>query len=123
MSRARPANLAMQAGVAPEYRADWNVHLHGAAMLHRAQKWCLIGLATVLSATVATAAELRFSDGDVAGKWSALDLPWNERGDALRVGDPAPDVDLVTLDDADHVRLSSLLEPGKPAVLVFGSFT
>ena len=82
-----------------------------------------MGLATVLTATVATAAELRFSDGDASRRWSALDLPWNERGDALHVGDLAPDVDLVTLDDAEHVRLSSLLEPGRPVVLVFGSFT
>jgi hypothetical protein len=42
---------------------------------------------------------------------------------SLAVGDVAPDVDLVALDRSDHVALSSLLPEGKPAVLIFGSFT
>jgi hypothetical protein len=39
----------------------------------------------------------------------------------LRVGDPAPAFDLATFDKRSRVRLESLR--GKPAVLVFGSYT
>jgi hypothetical protein len=44
------------------------------------------------------------------------------RPDALRVGDPLPEVDLLRLEDAESRRLQSLLD-GRPLVLVFGSFT
>ena len=40
----------------------------------------------------------------------------------LKVGDRAPDVELMALDGSTPVRLSSELG-GKPTVLVFGSFT
>ena len=40
----------------------------------------------------------------------------------LKVGDPAPDAELVALDGATRERLSKRLG-GKPLVLVFGSFT
>jgi hypothetical protein len=40
----------------------------------------------------------------------------------LRVGDAAPDVELVALDGARRLRLKESIG-GKPLVLVFGSFT
>ena len=40
----------------------------------------------------------------------------------LRVGDPAPDVSLVSLDGKNHQQLRSFIGP-KPVVLIFGSFT
>jgi hypothetical protein len=40
----------------------------------------------------------------------------------LRVGDAAPDVELVALDGARRLRLKDSVG-GKPLVLVFGSFT
>ena len=43
------------------------------------------------------------------------------RQGALQVGDAAPDFDLATADKTSRVRLSALR--GKPAVLVFGSYT
>ena len=43
------------------------------------------------------------------------------RAGSLRVGDTAPGFDLATFDKRSRVRLESLR--GKPAVLVFGSYT
>ncbi len=43
------------------------------------------------------------------------------REGTLRVGDAAPDFDLATFDKGSRVRLELLR--GKPAVLVFGSYT
>ena len=43
------------------------------------------------------------------------------RGGALEVGDPAPDFDLASHGGASRVSLAGLR--GKPAVLVFGSYT
>lgn len=43
------------------------------------------------------------------------------REGSLRVGDPAPGFDLATFDKRSRVSLASLR--GKPAVLVFGSYT
>ena len=43
------------------------------------------------------------------------------REGSLRVGDQAPAFDLATFDKKSRVRLSELR--GKPAVLVFGSYT
>jgi hypothetical protein len=44
------------------------------------------------------------------------------RAGGLRVGDPAPDFELETLDRKERVRLSSF-KGSKPVVLVFGSYT
>jgi hypothetical protein len=44
------------------------------------------------------------------------------RPDSLRVGDALPKLDLLELDDARPVALSSLVDR-RPLVLVFGSFT
>jgi peroxiredoxin len=40
----------------------------------------------------------------------------------LRVGDPAPDVEILELDGTTPVSLSKRVA-GRPCVLVFGSFT
>ena len=48
-------------------------------------------------------------------------LPRMHKGD-LKVGDPAPDAMLVSLDGAERVPLRGRVA-GKPLVLVFGSFT
>ena len=46
-----------------------------------------------------------------------------EREDqALRVGDPVPDLTLISLDGKSQTKLKSLIGP-KPLVLIFGSFT
>ena len=44
------------------------------------------------------------------------------REGALKVGDPAPAVDLVALDGTSRVGLTGQLH-GRPLVLIFGSFT
>ena len=45
------------------------------------------------------------------------------RAGTLQVGDAAPDFSLAKLDKTDQIRLSSLTAPGRPVVLVFGSYT
>jgi len=42
---------------------------------------------------------------------------------SLKVGDRAPDVDLLALDGKTLVPLKDSIGGGKPVVLVFGSFT
>jgi AhpC/TSA family len=44
------------------------------------------------------------------------------RAGNLKVGDPAPDFSLLKTDRSERVQLSTL-NKGKPAVLVFGSYT
>src|ERR1700751_909675 len=46
----------------------------------------------------------------------------HERAGDLRSGDPAPDFDLLKLDQSGRVQLSSLPAP-EPVVLIFGSYT
>jgi hypothetical protein len=56
--------------------------------------------------------------------WVALPMRpmWlHARGGTLQVGDPAPGFDLPTWDRKSRVSLAALR--GKPAVLVFGSYT
>jgi hypothetical protein len=52
--------------------------------------------------------------------WGMLRYDQREEG-ALRVGDPAPDVTLLAL-DGSRVRLHERTG-GRPAVLIFGSYT
>jgi peroxiredoxin len=52
-----------------------------------------------------------------------METMWcHARDGALRVGDPAPDFTLPTLDRKETVTLSSL-RGERPVVLVFGSYT
>ena len=61
---------------------------------------------------------IRMGPGNVIGM-----LLYDQREEgSLRVGDRAPDVELVSLDGATAVRLASRLD-GRPHVVVFGSFT
>jgi hypothetical protein len=60
------------------------------------------------------------------GPWM-LALPFRPlwsmaRAGRLRIGDPAPNFDLLTLDRQSRVRLASF-RGEKPVVLVFGSYT
>jgi hypothetical protein len=54
--------------------------------------------------------------------WGMLLYDQREEG-SLLVGDAAPDVTLLALDGTTPVRLHERTGLGKPAVLVFGSFT
>jgi len=61
---------------------------------------------------------LRFGPRNVLGM-----MRYDQRQEGrLRVGDAAPDVDLVALDGAHSLRLKDSVG-GKPLVLVFGSYT
>ncbi len=61
---------------------------------------------------------LRFGPRNVLGM-----IRYDQRKEGtLRVGDAAPDVDLVALDGARRLRLKDSVG-GKPLVLVFGSYT
>jgi len=53
--------------------------------------------------------------------WGLLRYDARQEG-ALKVGDRAPDVALVALDGASHVRLADRIGQ-RPLVLTFGSFT
>ncbi|HKH99935.1 MAG TPA: hypothetical protein VJ999_12575 [Candidatus Sulfotelmatobacter sp.] len=64
----------------------------------------------------------------VPGPVAFLVLPFetlwtHARSGALRVGDSVPDFTLTKLDKSGQVQLSSFAARGKPAVLVFGSYT
>ena len=77
----------------------------------------LLGIAAVVLAAVGYVV---FSMGprNVIGM-----LRYDQREEGkLRVGDPAPDVDLLALDGTTPVKLKDSVG-GKPLVLVFGSFT
>jgi hypothetical protein len=45
------------------------------------------------------------------------------RAGALQVGDSAPDFSLMKLDKSASVQLSNFTAPGRPVVLIFGSYT
>jgi hypothetical protein len=54
--------------------------------------------------------------------WGMLLYDQREEG-LLQVGELAPDVTLVSVDDGGPVQLHERTGAGKPTVLVFGSFT
>jgi len=89
------------------------------------RRWALTAaLATLVGGAAAFVLQAGLPRGE--GTWSIGPAAegMRDRGlPSLAVGDMAPDVDLVALDRSDHVPLSSLLPRGKPAVLIFGSFT
>ncbi len=81
------------------------------------KKRLLIG-AAVLFAAVATYFVVSMGPKNIIGM-----ILYDQREEGtLRVGDKAPDVELVALDGATPVKLSSTLR-ARPAVIVFGSFT
>ena len=45
------------------------------------------------------------------------------REGALKVGEPAPDVELIALGGGPRMRLRDAARPGQPLIVVFGSFT
>jgi hypothetical protein len=64
----------------------------------------------------------------IPGPVAFLVLPFetlwtHARAGGLQVGDPAPDFTLMKLDKGASVQLSSLTAQGRPAVLIFGSYT
>ena len=80
------------------------------------KKLVIVVLALVLGA--AAVVVFRFGPRNVLGM-----IRYDQRKEgSLRVGDAAPDVELVALDGARRLRLKDSVG-GKPVVLVFGSFT
>ena len=80
-------------------------------------KKILIGVGLLVVAVVAYGV-ISFGPKNVIGM---LRYDQRREGD-LKVGDPAPDVELLALDGTTPVHLKESLG-GKPLVLVFGSFT
>jgi hypothetical protein len=80
-------------------------------------KWVLIALLLVMLAT-GVVIVIKIGPANVIGM-----LRYDQREEGtLRVGDRAPDVELLAPDGATPVRLSERLQ-GRPHVIVFGSFT
>jgi hypothetical protein len=77
----------------------------------------LLGLLALVVAAVAIVV-VRIGPANVVGM-----LRYDQRREGtLRVGDPAPDADLLALDGRTPVRLAERLG-GRPCVVVLGSFT
>ena len=81
-------------------------------------KKVLIGLGVLV---VAAAGAFTYMIGGPRNVIGMLRYDQREEG-TLKVGDPAPEVALLSLDGTTPVKLSEHLG-GKPTVLVFGSFT
>jgi len=80
-------------------------------------KKILLGL-VALVALAATFFVVKMGPSNVIGM-----LRYDQREEGkLRVGDRAPDVELLALDGTTRVRLSERLT-GRPCIVVFGSFT
>jgi hypothetical protein len=81
-------------------------------------KKLLLGLAIVLALAVVALTTMIGGPRNLVGM-----LRYDQRQEgSLRVGDPAPEVALLSLDGRTPVKLSERLG-GKPTVLIFGSFT
>jgi hypothetical protein len=87
--------------------------------MNRKLKWTLIGLAGLLVAVYAALSVMAGGPKD-ALEMVRYALPYMHLGN-LRVGDSAPNVQLLAL-DGSHFQLREHLA-GRPLVLVFGSFT
>jgi hypothetical protein len=83
-------------------------------------KWSLIVLGALLLAVFTLLCVLAGSPKD-AVQMMRYALPYMHRGN-LKVGDRAPDVDLVALDGQSRFQLRQHIA-GRPLVVVFGSFT
>jgi hypothetical protein len=80
-------------------------------------KKLVIGVLAILAVAVAVVV-FRIGPRNILGM-----IRYDQRKEgSLRVGDAAPDVELVALDGARRLRLKDSVG-GKPLVLVFGSFT
>ena len=80
-------------------------------------KKLVIGVLAILAVAVAVVA-FRIGSRNILGM-----IRYDQRKEgSLRVGDAAPDVELVALDGARRLRLKDSVG-GKPLVLVFGSYT
>lgn len=88
--------------------------------MNRILKWFLIGLGGLLVAAYAALSIMAGGPKD-AIQMVRYALPYMHRGN-LKVGDSAPDVQLVSLDGTTRFELREHLA-GRPLVLVFGSFT
>ncbi len=81
-------------------------------------KKILLGVGLLVFAAVAYGV-ISFGPRNIIGM-----LRYDQRQDgSLKVGDRAPDVDLLALDGKTLVPLKDSIGGGKPVVLVFGSFT
>ena len=80
-------------------------------------KYLLLGLVAVAGVAAAIVAA-KIGPRNIIGM---IRYDQREEG-ALRVGDRAPDVQLLTLDEKATTRLSQHLG-GRPVILIFGSFT
>lgn len=83
-------------------------------------KWSLIGFGGLIVAVYAALSVMAGGPKD-AIEMVRYALPYMHLGN-LKVGDSAPDVQLVSLDGTTRFQLRGHLE-GRPLVLVFGSFT
>ena len=88
--------------------------------MNRVLKWFLIGLGGLLVAAYGVLCLMAGGPKD-AIQMVRYALPYMHRGN-LKVGDSAPDVQLVSLDGTTRFELREHLA-GRPLVLVFGSFT
>jgi len=103
----------------------------------RPRKLLLVGLAVVAALYGVTCAGIYAAMRQPPERFGAimshvpdgafLVLPFRQlwmsaRAGSLKVGDPAPDFDLPTVDHSRAVRLSSEYR-SKPVVLIFGSYT
>jgi hypothetical protein len=88
--------------------------------MNRVLKWFLIVLGGLLVAAYAALSIMAGGPKD-AIQMVRYALPYMHRGN-LKVGDSAPDVQLVSLDGTTRFELREHLA-GRPLVLVFGSFT
>jgi hypothetical protein len=89
--------------------------------------WLLgcVGLYSVMSEPPETFARFMAKlPGPVAFLVFPFETLWTRaRAGHLQVGDAAPDFSLARLDKTATVRLSELTGQGRPAVLIFGSYT
>ena len=83
-------------------------------------KWMVLAVAALLLGAFGVLTYLAGSPKDAYGMVRYA-LP-QMRGGELKVGDAAPDVELVELDSSTRFRLRERIGQ-KPLVLVFGSFT
>jgi hypothetical protein len=81
-------------------------------------KKILLGVGLLVFAAVAYGV-ISFGPRNIIGM-----LRYDQRQEgSLKVGDAAPNVDLLALDGTTPVALKDSIGSGKPLVLVFGSFT